>query len=114
MVKGNLRYNLTSLLCSVSVAIVYMLLVSSSSTITTLPTVFATTAESMFQSKSLTLPPNIKHLVILLPNEAHESQQAGDLSSDQRLINQISLKKQLSVPVQWLHGLMATLIMIIK
>lgn len=112
MVKGILRYNLTSLLCSISVAIVYILLMSSSSTITTLPTAFAqgnaTTAESMFQSKSLTLPPNIKHLVILLPNEAHESQQAGDLSSDQRLINQIYVPQKAIVSpgtmVTWFNG----------
>jgi plastocyanin len=108
MVKGNLRYNLTSLSISVSVAIVYMLLLSSPSTITTLSTAFATTAESMFQSKSLTLPPNIKHLVILLPNEAHESQQAGDLSSDQRLINQIYVPQKAIVSpgtmVTWFNG----------
>jgi len=81
---------------------------SSASTITTLPTAFATTAESMFQSKSLTLPPNIKHLVILLPNEAHESQQAGDLSSDQRLINQIYVPQKAIVSpgtmVTWFNG----------
>ena len=93
MVRGNLRYYMTPLLCTISVTIVYMLLSSSSISITTLPTALAqdnaATAESMFQSKSLTLPSNIKHLVILLPNEAHESQRTGDVSSDQRLINQI-------------------------
>jgi plastocyanin len=93
MVRGNLRYYLTPLLCSVSVAIVYMLLMSTPITMTPLPTALAqgnaATAETMFQSKSLTLPPNIKHLVILLPNEAHESQRTADVSSDQRLINQI-------------------------
>ena len=49
----------------------------------------AATAETMFQTKSLTLPPKIKHLVILVPNEAHESQYPGHPSYDQRLINQI-------------------------
>lgn len=87
MIKGNLGNYPTSLLC-ISTAIVYMLLMSSSITITSLPSAFAqgnaTTAESMFQSKSLTLTPNIKHLVILLPNEAHESQRTGDVSSDQK------------------------------
>ena len=108
MIKGNLRYNLISLLCSISVAIVYMLLMSPSSIITTLPTAFATTAESMFQSKSLTLPPNIEHLVILLPNEAHESQRTGDVSSDQRLINQIYVPQKAIVSqgtmVAWFNG----------
>ena len=54
-----------------------MILMPSSITLNPLSTTFAqgnaTTAESMFQSKSFTLPPNMKHLVILLPNEAHES-----------------------------------------
>lgn len=45
-------------------------------------------AESIFQDKSLTLPQNLKHLIILIPNEAHESQNLGDVSSEQRLINQ--------------------------
>jgi plastocyanin len=109
MIKGDLRENLTSLLlCSISVAIIYMLLMSSSSIITALPTAFATTAESMFQSKSLTLPPNIKHLVILIPNEAHESQRTGDSSSDQRLINQIYVPQKAIVSpgtiVTWFNG----------
>lgn len=108
MIKGNLGYNLPSLLCSVSIAIVYMLLMSSSITITTLPTAFATTAESMIQSKSLTLPPNIKHLVILLPNEAHESQHPGHPSYDQRLINQIYVPEKAIVSpgtlVTWFNG----------
>ena len=30
-----------------------------------------TTAESIFQNKSLVIPPNIKQLVILIPNEGH-------------------------------------------
>jgi hypothetical protein len=45
-------------------------------------------AENIYQDKSLDLPQNIKHLVILIPNEGHESQNPGDVSSDQRLINQ--------------------------
>ena len=85
-----------------------MLLMSPSSIITTLPTAFATTAESMFQSKSLTLPPNIEHLVILLPNEAHESQYPGDASYDQRLINQIYVPEKAIVSpgtlVTWFNG----------
>jgi len=112
MVRGNLRYYLTPLLYSISVTIVCILLSSSSISITTLPTAFAqgnaTTAEIMFQSKSLTLPPNIKHLVILLPNEAHESQRTGDVSSDQRLINQIYLPQKAIVSpgtmVAWFNG----------
>jgi hypothetical protein len=47
-----------------------------------------TTASDLYETKLLKLSPNIKHLVILIPNEGHESQNAGDVSSDQRLINQ--------------------------
>ena len=45
-------------------------------------------AESIFQDKSLTIPQNIKHLIILIPNEAHESQNPSDPTAEQRLINQ--------------------------
>jgi plastocyanin len=68
----------------------------------------AATAETMLQSKSLTLPPNIKHFVILLPNEAHESQIPGDVSSEQRLINQIYVPEKAIVSpgtlVTWFNG----------
>ena len=112
MIKDSLGNYRTPLLYSISVAIVYMILMPSSITLNPLSTTFAqgnaTTAETMFQSKSLTLPPNIKHLVILLPNEAHESQRTGDVSSDQRLINQIYVpQKALVSPgtmVAWFNG----------
>jgi plastocyanin len=45
-------------------------------------------ATEVYNSKLMTLPANIKHLIILLPNEAHESQNPGDVSSEQRLINE--------------------------
>jgi plastocyanin len=65
-------------------------------------------AESIFQDKSLTLPQNIKHLVILIPNEAHESQNPGDVSSDQRLINQPYIPQNVVVSpgtmVTWFNG----------
>jgi plastocyanin len=65
-------------------------------------------AESIFQDKSLTLPQNIRHLVILIPNEAHESQNPGDVSSDQRLINQIYIPQNAIVSpgtmVTWFNG----------
>ena len=112
MIKDNLGNYRTPLLYSISVAIVYMILMPSSITLNPLSTTFAqgnaTTAETMFQSKSLTLPPNIKHLVILLPNEAHESQRTGDVSSDQRLINQIYVPQKAIVSpgtmVAWFNG----------
>jgi hypothetical protein len=47
-----------------------------------------TIADDLYTNQSMTLPPNIKHFVILLPNEAHESQTIGDASSEDRLINQ--------------------------
>src|SRR5215212_8623216 len=42
------------------------------------------TASDLYETKTLKLSPNIKHLVILIPNEGHESQNPGDVSSDQR------------------------------
>ena len=65
-------------------------------------------AERIFQDKSLTLPQNIKHLIILIPNEGHESQNLGDVSSDQRLINQPYIPQNAMVSpgttVTWFNG----------
>jgi plastocyanin len=66
------------------------------------------TASDLFETKSLKLSPNIKHLVILIPNEGHESQNAGDVSSDQILINQPYLPQSAEVNrgtmVVWFNG----------
>jgi plastocyanin len=66
------------------------------------------TASDLFETKSLKLSPNIKHLVILIPNEGHESQNAGDVSSDQILINQPDLPQSTEVNrgtmVVWFNG----------
>ena len=66
------------------------------------------TASDLFETKSLKLSPNIKHLVILIPNEGHESQNAGDVSTDQRLINQPYLPQSAEVNrgtmVVWFNG----------
>jgi plastocyanin len=66
------------------------------------------TASDLFETKSLKLSPNIKHLVILIPNEGHESQNAGDVSLDQRLINQPYLPQSAEVNrgtmVVWFNG----------
>jgi plastocyanin len=48
------------------------------------PIAFAQTnavdANNIIQNKSLTLPPNVKHLVILIPNEGHHGPNEGDES----------------------------------
>lgn len=66
------------------------------------------TADDLYETKSLVLPPNIKHLVILIPNEGHESQNPGDVSSDQRLINQPYIPQRATVNpgtmVIWFNG----------
>jgi plastocyanin len=66
------------------------------------------TASDLYETKSLDLSPNIKHLVILIPNEGHESQKAGDVSSDQRLINQPYIPQRATVNpgtmVVWFNG----------
>ena len=40
----------------------------------------AVEADNIIQHKSLTLPPNVKHLVILIPNEGHHGPNEGDES----------------------------------
>jgi plastocyanin len=66
------------------------------------------TASDLYETKSLKLSPNIKHLVILIPNEGHESQNPGDVSSDQRLINQPYIPQEAIVNpgtmVIWFNG----------
>jgi plastocyanin len=66
------------------------------------------TASDVYETKSLKLSPNIKHLVILIPNEGHESQNPGDVSSDQRLINQPYIPQRATVnpgtAVIWFNG----------
>jgi plastocyanin len=65
-------------------------------------------AERILQDKSLTLPQNLKHFIILIPNEGHESQNLGDVSSDQRLINQPYIPQNtivsLGTMVTWFNG----------
>jgi plastocyanin len=65
-------------------------------------------AIDLYRTKSLELSPNIKHLVILIPNEGHESQNPGDVSSDQRLINQPYIPQSATVnrgtTVVWFNG----------
>jgi plastocyanin len=65
-------------------------------------------AERIFQDKSLTLPQNLKHFIILIPNEGHESQNLGDVSSDQRLVNQPYIPQNLIVSpgtiITWFNG----------
>ena len=78
---------------------------------TSIPTFYAlgqNSATDLYKNKSLVLSPNIKHLVILIPNEGHESQNPGDISSDQRLINQPYIPQQATVSpgtmVMWFNG----------
>lgn len=65
-------------------------------------------ATDLYENKSMTLPPNIKHLVILLPNEAHESQTFGRPTSEDRLINQPYVPQKAIVSpgtmVIWFNG----------
>ena len=66
------------------------------------------TASDLYKTKSIVLSPYIKHLVILIPNEGHESQNPGDVSSDQRLINQPYIPQSATVnagtTVIWFNG----------
>ncbi len=67
-----------------------------------------TDASSVYETKSMDLGNNIKNLVILIPNEGHESQDIGDQSADQRHINQPYIPQSLTVPkgttIVWFNG----------
>ena len=56
-------------------------------------------ASSVYETKSMDLGHNVKNLVILIPNEGHESQNIGDQSTDQRLVNQPYIPQNVTVPV---------------
>jgi len=55
-------------------------------------------ASSVYETKSMDLGNDIKNLVILIPNEGHESQNIGDQSADQRHINQPYVPRSVTVP----------------
>ena len=65
-------------------------------------------ASSVYETKSMDLGNNIKHLVMLIPNEGHESQKIGGQSSNQRLINQPYIPQGVTVPkgttIEWFNG----------
>jgi plastocyanin len=90
--------------------IIAIILVTTSSVSPFILETFAqkSTASDLYETKSLELSPNIKHLVILIPNEGHESQNPGDISSDQRLINQPYIPQRVIVNpgtmVIWFNG----------
>jgi plastocyanin len=95
----------------ISHIISFLIVVLAISTITLTPlshTFGQTNAADLYSNKSLTLPPNIKHLVILIPNEGHESQNPDDVSSEQRLINQPYIPQHTIVSpgtmVTWFNG----------
>jgi plastocyanin len=91
------------------IVIIAVILVTSTSVSPVLETFEQkSTASDLYETKSLELSPNIKHLVILIPNEGHESQNPGDVSSDQRLINQPYIPQEAIVNpgtmVIWFNG----------
>jgi plastocyanin len=79
MIKVNLGYFLTPLVYSVSIVIVYALLILPSTIFNPLTIVFAQAANnqpninatSVFDTGKMILPGNVKHLVIVIPNEGH-------------------------------------------
>jgi plastocyanin len=79
MIKKNIGYLLTPLFYSVSIVIVYALLILPSTIFNPLTIVFAQAANnqpninatSVFDTGQMILPGNVKHLVIVIPNEGH-------------------------------------------
>jgi plastocyanin len=65
-------------------------------------------ASNVYETKSMDLGNNVKNLEILIPNEGHESQNIGDQSTDQRLVNQPYIPQSVTVPVgtaiMWFNG----------
>ena len=65
-------------------------------------------ASSIYETKSMDLGNNIRSLVILIPNEGHESQNVGDQSTDQRLVNQPYIPQSVTIPegtvIIWFNG----------
>ncbi len=65
-------------------------------------------ASNVYETKSMILGNKIKNLVILIPNEAHESQNTGDSTSEQRHITQPYVPQQSTVPkgttIVWFNG----------
>lgn len=65
-------------------------------------------ASNVYETKSMTIGNNIKNLVILIPNEAHESMNTGDTTSQQRHISQPYIPWHVTVPkgtsVAWFNG----------
>ena len=63
---------------------------------------------NVYETKSMDLGNNVKNLVILIPNEGHESQNIGDQSTDQRLVNQPYIPQSVTVPlgtaITWFNG----------
>ena len=79
-------YSLTPLLCSIFVVIVYFLLLPSPITLNPLTAAFAQVvdsqpninATSVFNTGQMFLGDNIKHLVILIPDEGHHGPGESD------------------------------------
>jgi plastocyanin len=65
-------------------------------------------ASNVYDTKSMSLGNNVKNLVVLIPNEAHESQNIGDQSFNQRHINQPYIPQSVTVPkgtsIIWFNG----------
>ena len=77
-IKTMKGYSLTPLFCSISVVLLYMLLLPSSIILNPLTAAFAVVdnqpninATSVFDTGQMILGDNIKHLVILIPDEGH-------------------------------------------
>jgi hypothetical protein len=65
-------------------------------------------ASNVYETKTMDFGNNFKNLVVLIPNEGHESQNIGDQSADQRHINQPYVPQSVTVPkgtnIVWFNG----------
>jgi hypothetical protein len=83
-------------------------LITTSVILSGLSPVISVEAQSTDNDASMSLGDNIKNLVILIPNEAHESQNIADSTSDQRHINQPYVPWHATVSkgtaIMWFNG----------
>ena len=83
-----------------------VIFVISAGTLPTFDALGQTNAADLYKNKSLVLPPNIRHLVVLIPNEAHES--LNQPKDQYPLVNQAYLPQNAivnpGIMIIWFNG----------
>jgi hypothetical protein len=103
--RMTLKFLFSTVIVAVTIPIILMLLTDDMKVEAQSPEI---DASNVYETKSMTLGDNITNFVILIPNEAHESQNTGDSTSEQRHINQPYVPWHSTVPkgtaIVWFNG----------